>query len=122
MEEIFDMDNLNKVKIEVAGASYTIATYEQEGYVRDLAKEMSDDIDSLMTRNPSLSMNDALVLCSIAYLSEYKKEAANCDHIRSQLKEYLGDTARARMEVDEANRRADKLSREVEELRRRYGV
>ena len=112
----------NKVKIEVAGASYTIATSEQEGYVRDLAKEMSEDIDSLMVRNPSLSMNDALVLCSIAYLSEYKKEAANCDHIRSQLKEYLSDTARARMETDEANRRADRLAREVEELKKRYGV
>ena len=66
--------------------------------------------------------HDALVLCSIAYLSEYKKEAANCDHIRSQLKEYLGDTARARMETDEANRRADRLAREVEELKKRYGV
>ena len=113
---------VNKVKVEVAGASYTIATSEQEGYVRDLAKEMSDDIDALMVRNPSLSMNDALVLCSIAYLSEYKKEAANCDHIRSQLKEYLGDTARARMETDEANRKADRLAREVEELKKRYGV
>lgn len=116
------MGNLNKVKIEVAGASYTVATTEQEGYVRDLAKEMSEDIESLMVRNSTLSMNDALVLCSIAYLSEYKKEAANCDHIRSQLKEYLGDTARARMEADDANRRADKLAKEVEELRRRYGV
>ena len=116
------MGNVNKIKIEIAGASYTVATSEQEGYVRDLAKEMSEDIERLMTRNPALSMNDALVLCSIAYLSEYKKEAANSDHIRSQLKEYLGDTARARMEVDEANRRADKLAKEVEELRRRYGV
>ena len=116
------MENLKKVKIEIAGASYTLSTYEQEGYVRDLAKEMSGDIDALMTRNPSLSMNDALVLCAMAYLSEYKKEAANSDHIRSQLKEYLGDTARARMEVDDANRRADKLAREVEELRKRYGV
>lgn len=113
---------VNKIKIEIAGASYTVATSEQEGYVRDLAKEMSDDIDGLMVRNPSLSMNDALVLCAIAYLSEYKKEAANSDHIRSQLKEYLGDTARARMEADEANRRADKLSRELEELRRRNGI
>ena len=116
------MDTLNKVKIEVAGASYTIATYEQEGYVRDLAKEMSDDIEGLMARNSTLSMNDALVLCAIAYLSEYKKEAANSDHIRSQLKEYLSDTARARMETDEANRRADRLAREVEELKKRYGV
>ncbi len=116
------MENVKKIKIEVAGASYTLATSEQEGYVMDLAKEMTGDIEGLMDRNPSLSMNDALVLCAISYLSEYKKEAANSDHIRSQLKEYLGDTARARMEVDEANRRADKLAREVEDLRRRYGV
>ena len=72
------MDNLIKVKIEVAGASYTIATTEQEGYVRDLAKEMSEDIDSLMVRNPSLSMNDALVLCSIAYSPLIKTSARKC--------------------------------------------
>ncbi len=116
------MENLKRVKIEIAGASYTLSTYEQEGFVQDLAKEISADIGNLMDRNPSLSMNDALVLCAVAYLSEYKKESASSDHIRSQLKEYLGDTARARMEADEASRRADKLAREVEELRRRYGV
>ncbi len=116
------MENIKKIKIEVAGASYTLSTAEQEGYVRDLAKEMSTDIETLMGRNPSLSMNDALVLCCISYLSEYKKESANSDHIRSQLKEYLGDTARARMEVDEANRRADKIARELEELRKRHGI
>ena len=31
---------VNKIKIEIAGASYTVATSEQEGYVRDLAKEV----------------------------------------------------------------------------------
>lgn len=116
------MENLKKVKIEVSGASYTLSTYEQEGYVQDLAKEMSTDIESLMLHNPSLSMNDALVLCAISYLSEYKKEEANSDHIRSQLKEYLGDTARARMEADEANRRAEKLAKELEELKKHHGI
>ena len=116
------MDNLNKVKIEVAGAGYTIATTEQEGYVRDLAKEMSDDIDSLMVRNPSLSMNDALVLCAIAYLSEYKKAEANCDHIRSQLKEYLGDTARARMKTNNTNHKTNKLTKKIKKLHKHYKI
>lgn len=116
------MEASKKIRIEVAGASYTITTPEQEGYVHDLAKEMSDDIENLMERNNSLSMNGALVLCALAYLDEYKKESANSDHIRSQLKEYLGDTARARMEVEEANRRADKLSKELDEYRKRYGM
>lgn len=116
------MSEAKKVKIEIAGASYTVMTVEEEGYVRDLASEMSEDINSLMMKNPALSMNDALVLCSIAYLNEYKKENANSDHIRSQLKEYLGDTARARMEVDEANRKAEKLEKELSDLKKRYGL
>ena len=100
------MDQPKKIKIEIAGSSYTVMTTEQEGYVRDLADEISADIAGLSEKNPALSMNDALVLCAIAYLDEYKKESSNSDHIRSQLKEYIGDTAKARMEVDEANRRA----------------
>ena len=116
------MEEARKIKLEIAGSRYTVTTTEQEGYVRDLAAEITDDINSLSARNPALSMNDALVLCAISYLSEYKKESANSDHIRSQLKEYLGDTARARMEVDEANRRADRLERELNELKKRNGV
>jgi len=113
------MELSKKVKVEIAGASYTITTSEQEGYVHDLAGEVGTDIEGLMERNPALSMNDALVLCAIGYLDAYKKENANADHIRGQLKEYLADTARARMEVDEANRRADKLDAELKELKRR---
>ncbi len=112
------MELSKKVKVDIAGASYTINTNEQEGYVRDLAAEVGTDIDELMERNPALSMNDALVLCAIGYLDAYKKENSNADHIRGQLKEYLADTARARMEVDEANRRADKLSAELERIKK----
>lgn len=114
------MDLPKKIKIEIAGCSYTVMTTEQEGYVRDLADEISLDIAALNEKNPALSMNDALVLCAIAYLDEYKKESSNSDHIRSQLKEYIGDTAKARMEVDEANRRADKLKKELDEMRKKY--
>lgn len=116
-----NMDQPKKIRIEIAGSNYTVMTTEQEGYVRDLAAEISGDIAALNEKNPSLSMNDALVLCAIAYLDEYKKESSNSDHIRSQLKEYIGDTAKARMEVDEANRRADKLQKELDEMRRKHG-
>ena len=116
------MDQPKKIKIEIAGSSYTVMTTEQEGYVRDLADEISADIAGLSEKNPALSMNDALVLCAIAYLDEYTKESSNSDHIRSQLKEYIGDTAKARMEVDEANRRSDKLRKELDEMRKKYGV
>lgn len=116
------MEDVKKIRLEIGGAVYDVTTTEEEGHVKDLAKEISDDVNSLFVMNPALSMNDALVLCALGYLDEYKKESSNSDHIRSQLKEYLGDTARAKMEVDEANRRAEKLEKELNEYRTRYGV
>lgn len=115
------MDEAKKVKIDIVGSTYTLTTTEPEGHVHDLADEISSDIKGLMEHNPALSLNDALVLCAVSYLNEYKKEHSNADHIRSQLKEYLGDTAKARMEADEANRRAEKLQKELDILHHQYG-
>lgn len=117
-----EMDGVKKIRLEIGGAVYDVTTTEDEGHVRDLANEISNDVNSLFVKNPALSMNDALVLCALAYLNEYKKESLNSDHIRSQLKEYLGDTARARMEVDEATRKAEKLEKELNDYKARYGI
>lgn len=110
------MELSRKVKVEIAGADYVVNTNESEGYMLELSSEMSRDIEALMERNLSLSLNDALVLCAISYLDAYKKENANSDHIREQMKDYIADTARARMEADEATRRADRLSAELKRL------
>lgn len=114
------MEKVKKIKIDIAGASYSVNSAEEEGYVLSLVREINEDIQTLMSRNPALSLNDALVLCTLSYLDQYRKESSNSDHIRSQLKDYLGDTARARMEVDEANRRADKLEKELAEQKKKW--
>ena len=41
------MDQPKKIKIEIAGSNYTVMTTEQEGYVHDLAAEISGDIAAL---------------------------------------------------------------------------
>lgn len=115
------MNEVKKVRVEIGGAVYNVMTSEDEKHVKDLAEEISADVNALFVKNPSLSMNDALVLCSLGYLNEYKMENMNSDHIRSQLKEYLGDTAKARMEAEEALRRAEKAEKELAELKSRYG-
>ena len=71
-----------------------------------------------MAQSAGLSLNEALVLCAIGYLDIYKKERANADHIRVQLKDYLEDAAKARIEVDEARRNMERISRELEMIKR----
>lgn len=107
---------MSRIRIEIAGQSYTLNTREPEEYVRELAGELSAQVEILLEHNKSLSVNDALVLCAIGYLDVYKKERNNADHIRVQLKDYLEDAARARLEVDEARRKVERLTRELDQL------
>lgn len=107
---------INRVRVEVYGSRYTIATPETEGYVQDLADTLNEQIKNLLDGNPKLSFNDALVLCSINYIDAFKKSEQAADHMRGQLTDYLEDAARARIELDEARREMDKLKRRLEVL------
>ena len=46
-----------------------------------------------------------------------KKATASADNLRAQIKDYLEDSARARMEVDVARREVERLNREISDLR-----
>ena len=59
------MEEARKIKLEIAGASYTVTTTEQEGYVRDLAAAITDDIISLSARNPAPVSYTHLTLTTI---------------------------------------------------------
>ncbi len=107
----------NKIRIQIGSQSYTLTTTEDEEYVRDIASELDAQVEALLSRGNGLSLNEALVLCAIGYCDSYKKERANTDHLRSQLKDYLDDAAKARIEADEARRNAQRLGRELETLR-----
>ncbi len=107
---------INRVRIEVGASKYVIATPEKEEYVQQLAQELNSQISQLMESNDRMSLNDALVLCALNYVDAYKKSEASADHMRSQLTDYLEDAAKARIELDEARREIDRLSRRLDML------
>ncbi len=106
---------INKVKVEICGSSYSIATVEREDYLQSLAKELNTNISQLLREGPKLSLNDALVLCALNYIDNYKKSESASDNMRAQLTDYLEDAARTRIDLEEAKR-------EVERLRRQLGA
>ncbi|MDD2955768.1 MAG: cell division protein ZapA [Oscillospiraceae bacterium] len=108
---------VNRVKIEICGSRYNIASQEPEEYVLELGSQLNNQVKELVAANTALSVNDALVLCAMSYLDSYKKAEANADHMRNQLTEYLEDAARARIEVDEARREVERLTRAMEALK-----
>lgn len=107
----------NKVRIEVYGVKFVINSTESPDYVKAIGKELDDAIRDFMSSHPRSSLTDAYLISLLDYADRLKKSEQNTDHLRAQLSEYLEESARAHIEVDEYKREIDKLKREINLLR-----
>ena len=110
----------NKIKLEICGASYVIATTDTEEYVLGLAEKLDADMTQMMTNNPSASIATAAVITALGYLDELKKSSSGADNLRAQIKEYLEDAAKAKLSAEEARREVERLRREIGYLKENH--
>ena len=109
----------NKVKVNVCGTDYFIASEDDEEYILSVGNEVNDRMSNLLNENQRVSTTMAAVLCALSYADENRKANNAADNLRSQIKEYLEDSQRSRLEADEAKREAERLRRELQILRLR---
>ena len=111
------MNANSRVRIEVCGAKYNISSSEPEEYVKELGVQLNAQITEMIAQNNSLSVTDALMLCLLSYMDQYRKAEENTDHMRSQLTGYLEDAAKYRIEADEAKREIERLRQQLEQVK-----
>lgn len=109
----------NKVQLKICGATYSIVTEDDPEYVEALGEMINEEMRSISSGNPSLSSIQCAVLVALDQADSCKKATAAADNLRAQIKDYLEDSARARMEVDVARREIERLNREISNLRNR---
>lgn len=109
----------NKVHVKIGGSSYTIVSEDEPGYVEELAESVDEEIRSICNSNPSLSITQAAVLVALDQTDAYKKAGSSADNLRVQIKDYLEESARAKMEVEVARREVERLNREIADLRKK---
>ena len=107
----------NKVKLTVCGSSYVISTTDSEEYVQSLAARRGKDMNELMNQSPSASVAASAVVVALGYLDELQKNASSADNMRSQIKDYLEDAAKAKLAAEQARREVERLQKEVQRLR-----
>lgn len=110
----------NKIKLEICGASYVIATTDTEEYVLGLAEKLDADMTQMMTNNPSASIATAAVITALGYLDELNKSTSGADNMRAQIKDYLEDAAKAKLSAEEARREVERLRREIGYLKENH--
>ncbi len=111
----------NKVQLKICGATYSILTEDDPDYVEDLGEMIDAEMKSISNSNPSLSLIQCAVLTALNQADSSRKATAAADNLRAQIKDYIEDAARSKIEVDVERREIDRLNRELENLRKRLG-
>ena len=104
---------VKKIRLAICGCSYLISTTDSEQYTLSLAEKLDHNMNEIMAQNPSASVTAAAVLSALDYLDELEKSSASADNLRSQIKDYLEDAAKAKLEAEEAKKEIERLRREI---------
>ena len=107
----------NKIRVSVCGTEYVIGSTDPEAYVQSLAEKLNKDMTDMMAEVPSASVTTAAVIIALDYLDELKKTVNGADNMRTQIRDYLEDAAKAKQAAEEAHREVERLRREVDRLK-----
>lgn len=107
-----------RVKLNICGNEYIITTDEDPKYVQAIGDELDDSISKIIHDNGRLSITQAAILAALEYADTARKANETADNLRGQIKEYLEDSARYKMEAEVARRDVDRLNKELQDAKR----
>lgn len=109
----------NKIKLNICGCSCAVSSDDSESYIRSVGDEVQKEMTDIMKKNERVSVTLAAVITALSYCDDSHKASDAADNLRSQIKNYLEDSSRARIETEEAKREIERLKRELKTLRSR---
>lgn len=98
----------NKITVSIAGQEYTMVAAEGEDYVRRVAAHVDSQMREVLSQG-RLSQADGAVLAAMNIADQYFKEQKAAENLRLQIKEYLEEATKLKMELSEAKREIFKL-------------
>ena len=107
---------INRVKVVLCGREYVLQTEDAPSYVYQLAKNLEKRISDITENNPRVSSHSAVMMVALSTMDELTKANNSVEVIRSQVKEYVDEAGKARLERDAALREIDVLKAKIEQL------
>lgn len=111
----------HSVRLTICGTECVVASEDGEAYVRSVAKEVQDRMAALQAANTHASATVTGIVAALSYCDDCRKATAEAEHLRGQIRDYLEDSSRARMEAEEAKKEIARLKKEIATLRARLG-
>ena len=112
----------NRIRLDICGIECTLGSDDSESYIRSIAEEVEKAITAMQRQNEHLSTAAAAVFASLNFCDDAHKAQASADNLRTQIRVYVEEASRARLEADEARREIERLNRELQTLRARWNA
>lgn len=99
----------NRVRLKIADCDISVVSEDDEEYIRAIGSHVDERIQNLIDNSPVMSTTHAAIFAALDFCDELSKEKAISDHLRSQIKEYSDEAAKARQREEEALRQLKAL-------------
>lgn len=106
----------NTISIKVCSKTYNVVTEESQVYTEKIAALLDQKLGSILKASPSLSIADAAVLASLEAYDELTKARTTIENIRSQIKGYVDESAKAKSDLDNSRKKVFELERQIKAL------
>ncbi len=113
--------SFNKIKLNIAGGTYTVNSMDPEEHILALAKKLDEDMTEVLEQSQSASVTAAAVLCAMTYLDQLEKSTKSADNMRAQIKQYLDEANKARFETEKVKIELEKLKVDIQFLKNQRG-
>lgn len=100
----------NRITVTIGSRDYTLIAQEEESYVRKVASHVEEKMEEMM-RSSRLSVTDAAIMTALNIADDYFKMVETSENLRTQLKEYLEEASKMKLELSEAKRALFKLQK-----------
>ena len=107
----------NRVVVNICGEEYTFVAEESASYMQKVGSYVSEKMDEVLT-GAKVGRTDAAILTAANITDELFKAQAASEQLRSQIKGYLDEAAKAQNEVSELKREVFRLQQRLDSLNR----
>ena len=94
---------MNRVTVTIAERPFTLLAEGDAEFTQKVAGHLDGQIAQLLDGG-KLSLLDACILAALNITEDYFKEQESSENLRRQLKEYLEESAKLKLELSEARR------------------
>lgn len=109
----------NRVKINIAGNEIIVRSTESEHYTERITARLNAEIRSVQASAPNVSVTSAVMLAALNICDSMTRAEEDADKLRSQIKEYLNDSAKYRSQYETVVSENEKLKNDIETYKRR---